>query len=112
MTQLQEIKEQLAALTAKVESMTEGEYTFTEDQLVRFMELLNDKLKKRISEQISSISFDSDCVTLEMGYRSREIDVIIDESYIAETIIDGLELFDDEEDMKVTCMSILEKVKS
>ena len=91
MTQLEEIKAQLAELTTKVESIkeNEGEYTFTIKQLEKFITSIVDGFIEDVKSNIDNIHFSDEIVELELSY-SREIEVSIDSAAIAGMVSDEL----------------------
>ena len=92
MTQLEEIKAQLAELTTKVESLNEneGEYTFTKKQLEAFITAIMDGFIEDIRSDIKDMNFDEDVVELELDY-NRTIQVTIDSNEIARAVNDEID---------------------
>ena len=116
---LEQLKQQIAELNAKMNEMSESEeeetFTFTKDELTIFVNMMHDNFvemaHESMDEAIDNIEFDGDGVELEIY--GREIEVTIDEEYISNIIREqlDLDLEIDPDELEETIARVYRKVK-
>lgn len=114
MNNLEEIKKQLAELTAQVNELSEtksddGMYHFTEEEMIKFVERLHEGFEESLEYNLSGISFDTDSVSLSLN--GNEIEIEIDSDDIKDTIISELDFDLDEDSIKDTITDIYKYIK-
>jgi hypothetical protein len=112
METLDQIKQQLAELTAKVDELGKTEanaYSFTEDEIVQFVQKLHESFTTSL-ERCSRRNDYGEAVELELY--GREIEVNIDGDQIASIIIDGIDFSNDEDDIIMTVNNIVNEIKN
>lgn len=96
---IQEIKTQLEELITKVNELehSTSEYTFTKEEMIKFVIQLNEQFVKDLKSNIRNASFDADSIVdLDFDSYSRTIEVTIDESALANIIEDELVSMDED----------------
>lgn len=112
-TQLESIKKQLAELTSQVEQISGEviEYTFTQEQMVGFVEQLHGYFLQRVKNDIEYVDAIDDDSFYEISLDGNEICVELDTSAISSYFLDTIGDMDEDE-IIVTVDNLYNDIKS
>lgn len=116
MNTVQELKQQLAELSTKIDALETQEFTFTKDELIAFVKEITDQSQEYILGSISSMGFDGDRIT-ELDFDTYDntvtVNVTIDEDALARAIRSQVEddMNLDTDDIVTTMTSIYNHIK-
>ena len=117
MNTVQELKQQLAELSTKIDALETQEFTFTKDELITFVREIADQSQEYILGSIVSMGFDGNRIT-ELDFDTYDntvtVEVSIDEEALARAIRGQVEddMNLDTDDIVVTMTSIYNQIKS
>ena len=112
METLDQIKQQLAELTAKVEGFKTnetGEYTFTQKEMIKFVKDLNDEFMSYVAGSTRGLDFDD---AVDINLCGRELEVDVDNDMITREIIDNICIDDSDDAILDTVAEIYRNIKA
>ena len=117
MNTVQELKQQLAELSTKIDALETQEFTFTKDELIAFVREIADQSQEYVLGSVASMGFDGDRIT-ELNFDTYgstvTVEVTIDEEALARAIRGQIEddMNLDTDDIVVTMTSVYNQIKS
>lgn len=112
MTNLDQLKQELAELTEKVNAFstttTTGEYVFTKEQMVTFVKELHSQFTEKVESDLEGLEIDTENISLELSYDNR-IEITYDGD-IHSSAVDCISYYDNDE-IETTIDDLYSRVK-
>jgi hypothetical protein len=114
MNTVQELKQQLAELSTRIDALETQEFTFTKDELIAFVREIADQAQEHVLNSVGDMGFDGDDITeVELCSFNRTVEVTIDEDALARAIRCQIEdMCLDTDDVVTTMTSIYNQIKT